>query len=54
MHQARPWAELERQAARAAAVAKAKKEPSGFARGLVPLTPDVNVIIDSTYSDVIA
>ena len=35
------------QRAPAVAKSKAKKEPSGYARGLVPLTPDVNAI-DST------
>ena len=42
------------QTQRAPAVAKAKKEPSGLARGLVPLTPDINIIIDSTSSSIIA
>ena len=49
----KPWAELERQAARAAAVAEKAKAKKRL-NVIVPLTPDVNLIIDSTYSDVIA
>ena len=49
----KPWAELERQQAKAAAVA-AKAKATKKLNGLVPLTPDVNLIFDSTYSDVIA
>ena len=48
----KPWAELERQAARAAAVAEKAKAKKRL-NGLAPLTPDVNLIIDSTYSDVL-
>ena len=48
------WRTQQTQRAPAVAKTKAKKEPSGLARGLVPLTPDINIIIDSTSSNIIA